>query len=242
MVCRYVRVDGSICELTREIVRGYCVPVNDRGTLVVHRSAGKGRRYRGRPDVRIDGRVRGQIAAGEQVEVTVPAGAHRVQVGREAFVGTDRHTFFGSPPLSVTIASELCTRVRVDPTNVPLRQQRHITESSYTLTEDTDGREGPSTPQPTAADLTRYPSGMWQTSPFTRSLLDRPRPWRSWQGGATAVLVLYMAQFVVALLTGHHPRNAFGWVWAALVVFTAVTTTAAWVSLYRVRHGRRERI
>ena len=99
-------------------------------------------------------------------------------------------------------------------------------------TENTDGRDGQYTPGPAATDLVRYPAGFWMTSPYTRKLLDRAQPWRSWQGGVTALLVIYAVWLVIVVgYTGRHPHNVFGYVWGLLIVVIAVTTISAWVSL-----------
>lgn len=181
--------------------------------------------------MRVDGRVRGQVGSGEEVEYRLSAGEHLVQVGRPAMVGSSRQIFFGSPTLTVLIPPGSEVRVRVEPSGVSAAQQAVLTESTFRLVED--GLDGPTnaTPSPTPDQ----PAGVWMWSPFTRGMLDKPRPWRSWQAAVTAYLLLYTAWLLIAaVVLGHHPRLA-GWIWIASSTAASVWTLVSWVSLVRAR-------
>lgn len=202
------------------------------GRVVVYRPLGGWRDNRGRPDVRVNGRVRGQLAGGGSVEFQLPAGEHRVQVGREV-AGSGRMVFFGSPTLTVDVNTGAETRVRVEPSGIPMRRQVQLqmAESTYRLS--VDGIETAVTQPP---DITT-PSGSWALNPMTRGLIDRPRPWRSWQAVVTVFMVLYSAWQLSLAIVSEHIR-AVGWVWLVFIIGATVWTIAAWISLFRVRRRR----
>jgi len=204
---------------------------DETGVLVVHRPAGSWRQNRGRPDVRVDGRVRGQLGSGEQVEYRLSAGEYRVQVGRPAMAGTSRQVFFGSPPLTLLIRPGAEVRVRVEPSAVPATQQAVLAESTFRLVEDGPGAPPNATPSP-ALD---QPAGGWMRSPYTRGMLDKPQPWKSGRAAVTVLMLLYTSWLLTAVaVLGRHPRPV-GWIWITLATAVTVSTLISWVSLFRAR-------
>ena len=221
--------------LLQRIDPGYFPVVTDNGILIVYRTAGERRAQRaGNVDLRVDDRVRGQLRAGNTIELKMSAGRHRVRVGREAMVGLNRQLFVGSPVLDVTVRVGETSTVRVDPTSVPVRQQLQVSGSSYVLTDETNGSGGQVTPQP-VAELDRYPMGLWMSGIYTRSLIHRRQPWFSWPGAASAFVLLYAAFLIARFGAGHHPANVAAWIWAVFVIGGGVMTATAWASLYRAR-------
>ena len=149
-----------------------------------------------------------------------------------------RQLFVGSPPLTVVVRPGAETRVRVEPSGIPVAQQTMLPESSYRLIEE--GADDPL--NTTATPATEGVPVGWVLNPFTRGLIDKPQPWKSWQAAATTVLLVNAVWFLTAVtVLGHHPRPA-AWIWGVLTCVGGIAYFSSWVSLYRARrhsHGVR---
>lgn len=145
--------------------------------------------------------------------------------------GVSRQVFFGSPPLTVLIRPGFEVRVRVEPSGVPGTQQAVLAESTFRLVEDGPGAAPNATPSP-AED---QPVGAWMRSIFTRGMLDKPQPWRSWQAAATVFMLLYTSWLLTAAIVLGRQLRPAGWIWTAIATVVTLSTLVSWVSLFGAR-------
>lgn len=214
--------------------------VANQGRLVVDRPAAKGRYGRGAYGVLVDGAKRGEVGNGEAFELRLSAGNYTVQVGTVAYSRPKPHPVYGSPALSIEIADDTSTQIRVVPSGVPFFRHSRSPESMLTLHVEGGPGDGPivrSTEIP--GQVTRpQPGSLARRRLLTRDLIDKPHPLRSWQAAVSAFAFLFAVSAVLSAIFSSH--RSIGGRAFTIVLFglAAVLIFLEWGSLVRGRRSQ----